>query len=226
MVTGLFLTRVNFNFILSLYFRYQYSFYLETDLFAGRPADYLYFILLSVALLNVHCGSHLSAPAPNICFPSARVQILNYFAQMAAMWQSLSMLIVYLWSQHNRQVIVNFMFGIRFPALYLPLVLGILEFLLAGDLFGPLLGILVGHTYYILSTVYAERDPRWRARLKAPQWLASLVPRYAPTGQNATGGFRGYTVQRPRGDPAGDAASAAASSSFRVFSGKGQKLGQ
>lgn len=53
MVTALFLTRVNFNFIIALYFRFQYSLYLETGYFAGRPADYTYFVLLTTLLINV-----------------------------------------------------------------------------------------------------------------------------------------------------------------------------
>ena len=52
-VTPVFLTKVNFNFLISLYFRFQYSFYLETGVFAGRSADYLYLLLLSVLLMNV-----------------------------------------------------------------------------------------------------------------------------------------------------------------------------
>lgn len=53
MFTSLFLTGVNFNFIIALYFRFQYSFYLETGYFAGRPADYLYFLILSTLVMNV-----------------------------------------------------------------------------------------------------------------------------------------------------------------------------
>lgn len=52
-MTALFVTGVNFNFILAIYFRYQYFFYLETGLFADRPADFLYCVLFVVLLLNV-----------------------------------------------------------------------------------------------------------------------------------------------------------------------------
>ena len=95
---------------------------------------------------------------------------------MAVLWESLSMVIVYVWSQNNRQVIVNFMFGFKFPALYLPAVLGLIEFVSTGDFYGPLVGILVGHTFYFLSEIYSRQDPRWRTRLQAPGWMKPLVP--------------------------------------------------
>lgn len=145
---------------------------------------------------------------------------------MAVLWESLSMAIVYLWAQHNRAVIVNFMFGFKFPALYLPAVLALFDFLLAGDLYGPLVGILVGHTYYFLSEVYVGRDPRWRTRLEAPIWMRRLVPEYHAL---TAGSFQGFSVQKPAqafggraNHPGGDAGGA---SSFTPFAGRGQKLG-
>lgn len=64
MLTAPFLTRVNFNFIIALYFRFQYSLYLETGYFAGRPADYAYFVLLSTLLINVHMPDSSMAEGP------------------------------------------------------------------------------------------------------------------------------------------------------------------
>lgn len=131
------------------------------------------------------------------------------------------MTIVYLWSRHNQEVIVNFMFGFRFPAKFLPVVLGLMEFLLAGDLYGPLVGILVGHMYYFLSEVYAQQDPRWRRRLEAPGWLKAMVPRTkVQVGQHS-----GFTVQAPyggRGDPRMEEEKP---SGYKAFGGKSHKLG-
>lgn len=146
------------------------------------------------------------------------------------------MAIVYVWALNNREVVVNFMFGFRFPALYLPAVLGLLEFLMIGDLWGPLVGILVGHTYYFLSEIYSKRDPRWRTRLQAPGWLQALVP--AVRSISLAGGYQGFSVQRPeeafggRANAKAPVATAATGavpsaheSSFRAFAGKGHKLG-
>lgn len=146
------------------------------------------------------------------------------------------MTIVYVWALNNREVVVNFMFGFRFPALYLPAVLGLLEFLMTGDLWGPLVGILAGHTYYFLSEIYAKRDPRWRTRLQAPSWLRALVP--AARSSGSIGGYQGFSVQRPeeafggranaKGPMANEATGAAPpphESGFKAFGGKGHKLG-
>lgn len=130
------------------------------------------------------------------------------------------MAIVYLWSQHNHNVIVNFLFGFKFPARYLPFVLGVVDFLSTADIFGPLIGILVGHTYYFLTVLYVQRDPRWRSRLQAPPWLQRMVPRYVAPSAGPSSGF---TVKRPE-----DSFRSASDSQplFRPFSGRGQKLGQ
>ena len=155
----------------------------------------------------------------------------NYFIGMAALWESLSMVIVYVWAMNNREVTVNFMFGIKFKAIYLPAVLGLLEFVMAGDLFGPLVGILVGHLYYFLSEVCAVTDPRWRNRLRAPAILKPLVPSY----KSATANYQGFTVQKPEEAFGGranatnttktESATSASPSNFKLFSGRAQKLG-
>jgi hypothetical protein len=137
------------------------------------------------------------------------------------------MTIIYLWSKHNSQVIVNFMFGIKFPAMYLPLVLGLMDFVMAGDLYGPLVGILVGHAYYFLSEIYVRKDPRWRTRLQAPGWLKGMVPKHQPLG--ASQGFQGFSVQRPEqsfGGRANAGTAPEAPPGFKAFAGKSQKLGQ
>ena len=138
------------------------------------------------------------------------------------------MTIVYLWSKYNSQVIVNFMFGIKFPAMYLPLVLGLMDFVMAGDFYGPLVGILVGHFYYFLSEVYVKRDPRWKIRLQAPGWLKSMVPKYQSLTATSQG-FQGFSVQRPEqsfGGRANVGTAPEAPSGFKAFVGKGRKLGQ
>lgn len=142
---------------------------------------------------------------------------------MAALWQPFSMAIVYLWSQHNRDAIVTFLFGLKFRALYLPLVLGVVEFLSTADVYSPLMGILVGHVYYFLSVVQVQKDPRWRTRLQAPQWMQRIMPKYLPI---SSGSSHGFTAKRP-----GEAFGSTTSSndqppSFRPFAGRGQKLGQ
>ena len=92
-LTSLFVASLNINFVMSLYFRYQYSQYLETIQFAGRPGDYLWFLLLVVAGLTLG----------------------NAYLGLAVLWEAFSMAIVHVWAQYNKAVTVNFMFGFRFP---------------------------------------------------------------------------------------------------------------
>lgn len=91
--TSCLIANVNIGFIFSLYFRFQYSSYLESIQFAGQPADYLWFLLTSLGLLS----------------------LVNAWMGMAVLWEGLSMAIVHVWAQYNRSVTVNFMFGLRFP---------------------------------------------------------------------------------------------------------------
>jgi hypothetical protein len=209
MLTAPFLTRVNFNFIFSLYFRFTYSLYLETGYFSGRPADYAYFIIIILGLINAG----------------------NYFVQSAVLWESFSMAIIYLWAMTNRQVVVNFMLGFKFPAMYLPIALLGLDFLMTGELWGGLIGMLAGHAYYFLAEIYSQRDPRWRARLTAPRWLAAMLPA-GPRSTIAAGSHpQGFSVQRPeqsfggKGNYGADT-SKGNTSAFTPFGGKAQRLGQ
>jgi len=139
------------------------------------------------------------------------------------------MLIIYVWSRYNPEVIVSFMFGIKFRAIFLPAVMGCLEFLMTGSFYGPLVGIVVGHVYYFLNEVYGPTNPRWKARLQAPLWLKALIP--ATKMSSSAGPYQGFSVQRPEDAFGGRTNASGAppvnkeSSSFKVFSGRGQKLG-
>ena len=157
---------------------------------------------------------------------------MNYFIGMATLWEPLSMLIVYVWSRYNPEVIVNFMFGIKFRAIFLPAIMGCLEFLMTGDFYGPLFGIIAGHVYYFLTEIYGPtHNPRWRTRLQAPLWLKALIP-VNKIGISSTGtSYQGFSVQRPEEAFGGKTSISGAPStdkgpsSFKVFSGRGQKLG-
>lgn len=81
------------------------------------------------------------------------------------------MAIIYVWSQYNKTVTVNFMFGIRFPAVFLPLVMAGFEFLLGGDFVGVILGIVVGHVYYFVKEIYSRTNPFVLRYLEPPSFL-------------------------------------------------------
>lgn len=90
---------------------------------------------------------------------------------MAGMWENMSLVVIYLWAQYNRSTPVSFLFGLRFPAIYLPIVTAVFDFTSDGNFVGSLCGIGVGHFWYVLSEVYAARNPRIRKYIEAPQFL-------------------------------------------------------
>lgn len=160
-----------FAYMLNLYFLYNYSLKLETGLFAGRPADYC-FLLLFNWLTLVTAGL-----------------ALNVWLLM----EPLILSVLYIWCQVNKDMVVNFWFGTRMKAVYLPWVLFGFNFILRGGGFEELLGILVGHLYYILTITYPQ-ERGGSALIQTPQILYD----YFPTSNRAAGfGVPPATRQRP-----------------------------
>ena len=118
--------QTGFHFLINLYFLYNYrseknealqnnfnnffSLRLETGIFDGRPADYL-FMLIFNWLLAVIVALGLSIPF---------------------LMDPMVMSILYVWCQLNKDTIVNFWFGTQFKAMYLPWVLFGFNMIIAG----------------------------------------------------------------------------------------------
>ncbi|KAI8048294.1 Der1-like family-domain-containing protein [Syncephalis plumigaleata] len=218
LVTSFFYNRLGFGLLMNLYFIYQHSMELETVTFAGRPADYAFFLLF--------CGivSTIGAALLDLI-------VLN---------DSLVLAIVHYWSLRNSERIVNFMFGMRFKAKYLAAVLIGYELLISGGLpIGSLLGVAAAHSYHYLTNILpAQGGRRW---LTTPALLQRWLP--PTTGQshrattnnnnNGTGGAQstGYSTARSSSTSSftSDTASyrGQSSSSGRVAHnwGRGQRLG-
>ncbi|XP_054715662.1 derlin-1-like [Uloborus diversus] len=149
-----------FSYMLNLYFLYNYSMRLETGLFDGKPAEYLFLLLFNWLTLVV---SSLA---------------LNIWYFMEAMILS----VLYIWCQINKDTIVTFWFGTQFKAIYLPWVLFGINFILRSGGFDELLGILVGHLYYFLAYSYPV-EYGGSSLLQVPQILYD----YFPNRRNASG---------------------------------------
>ena len=93
-------------------FSFAFSLRLETGIFDGRPADYL-FMLLFNWVLAVIVALGLSIPF---------------------LMDPMVMSILYVWCQLNKDTIVNFWFGTQFKAMYLPWVLFGFNMIIAGGL--------------------------------------------------------------------------------------------
>ena len=152
---------------------------LETGIFDGRPADYL-FMLLFNWLLAVIVALGLSIPF---------------------LMDPMVMSILYVWCQLNKDTIVNFWFGTQFKAMYLPWVLFGFNMIIAGaslhivvsfTLFFSfigggvmeLCGILIGHMYFFLMFKYPQ-DFGGPSLLSTPEFLYNFFP-------NRRGGVSGY----------------------------------
>lgn len=99
-----------FHFLINCYFITQYSARLEKDQFGRSPADYLYLQLIvsSLAVLG------------------------GLLFNVAFLMDLLVVAITYIWCQLNKDVVVNFWFGSRFKAIYLPWVLAGMELIFQG----------------------------------------------------------------------------------------------
>ncbi|MCL4129253.1 UNVERIFIED_CONTAM: hypothetical protein GTU68_002202, partial [Idotea baltica] len=142
-----------FHFLINLYFLYNYSLRLETGLFAGRPADYL-FMLIFMWICSV---------------------IVALLSGIEFLMDPMVIGVLYVWCQLNQDVIVPFWFGTQFKAMYLPWVLFGMGLIIFGSGMMELIGILVGHLYFFLAMKYPQ-DFGGSTLLQTPQFLYNLLP--------------------------------------------------
>jgi len=148
----LFHGRLGFPFLIHMIFLVRYGQSLEQTMFSGRTADFLFFL----------------------GFGSTILLVAAYFLNLKILGMSLIMMIIYLWSRKNPNVVMSFMFGIRFQAFYFPWVLVGFDVLMGGFPKAEIVGIIVGHIYFFLEDIYpATGGPRL---LKTPQFLYNWFP--------------------------------------------------
>lgn len=149
-----FFGKLGFPFLIQLYFIYSYSNRVETGApFEHRPADYVHMLLFSWLVLL----------------------IIAWLFEFMIVGPGLVIAIVYVWSMHHAEETVTFWFGTRFKAMYLPWVLFIFNILTGGNGLMELIGIVAGHGYYFLRTVY-PRDHHGPALLETPAFLRTYFP--------------------------------------------------
>ncbi|KAF9099439.1 Derlin 1 [Mortierella sp. AM989] len=164
LLTPFFITGLSFNMLFDLYFLFTYGSQLESSTFAGRSADFAWFILFT---------SFVSSIAA------------SYFG-ILVLFQAMLISVIYLWSRENPDRMVSFMFGITFKAFYLPWVLVAYTFVLSGALipWSMLIGIASAHLFHFLSKVYpANGGPRL---IPTPSLLYRLLPAQEVAGAGFT----------------------------------------
>lgn len=83
--------------------------------------------------------------------------------------------VLYVWCQLNKEAIVNFWFGTRFKAVYLPWVLLVVDLVLSDSGLFPLIGIIIGHLYFFLKFKYPQ-ELGGPALLDTPIFLKKYFP--------------------------------------------------
>ncbi|KAL8589941.1 Derlin 1 [Nucella lapillus] len=162
-----------FHYLMNLYFLYSYSTRLETGVFDGRPADYLFMILFNWICLVV----------------------VGLVAELMVLMDPLVLSVLYVWCQLNKDVIVQFWFGTRFKAMYLPWVLFAFNLIIGSGGMMELFGIVVGHLYFFLMFKYPQ-DFGGARLISVPSFLY----KYFPNRQGGVAGFGMAPASRRRPD--------------------------
>lgn len=166
---GAFFGKLGFPFLINVYFLYNYSNNLETGLFDGRKADYVFMLLVQWVFML----------------------LVSWVMNLPIFGVPMVLAIVYVWCNANADVIVSFWFGTKFKAMYFPWVLAAFNVLLGGSGMMELLGILVGHAYFFLKYEYPRHNGS--EILTTPQWLKNMIP----DRQGGMGTFGGNYDNRP-----------------------------
>lgn len=103
--------------------------------------------------------------------------------------------VLYVWCQLNSEVIVNFWFGTRFKALYLPWILLGFNMILSGGGMLEIIGIIVGHVYYVLKFKFPEEQHGF-SFLQTP----AILKHWFPDQSSGVHGF-GYSPRAPPANP-------------------------
>jgi len=194
LLTCFFVGKLGFNWAMNLYFLYRNALDLERGKYGARSADF------AVVVMLIMLFSLVSA----------------YFFDIIVLTDPLMMALVYLWSNDSPYQMVGFMFGMQFPAMYLPWVLAGWDLLMSGEVpTVKLLGIVIGHMVHWITNVYPTQNGG-RQLVPTPDWVRQVVGN-GGSGPTSTG--RGFAVQTPGQARAGG-------STAPAWRGAGRRLGE
>lgn len=151
-----------FHYLINLYFLYSYSTRLESGIFDGRPADFLFLLIFNAIALI----------------------LLGFALSLRLLMDAMILGVLYIWCQLNKDTIVSFWFGTQFKAMYLPWVLAAFNMILGQGGLMEIMGIFVGHLYFFLMFKYPQ-DFGGRRFLTTPSFLYKYLP-------NRRGGVAGF----------------------------------
>jgi derlin-1 len=184
-----------FALLMHLYFLNSWLSSLETEMFRGRKGDcfmMLMFIMISLSVIGIA-------------------------AKMAVLTNSFSTAIVYIWATQNPTQIVQFMFGLRFKAVFLPWVFLIFDVIQGGSPIPGIIGIIVGHSYHFMENIYPQTHGGTKL-FSTPGVIRDAFDALEP--REMTGSSAGYSSQPGKTNTGG----AQGSSSGSAW-GRGHRLG-
>ncbi|XP_009762340.1 derlin-2.2-like [Nicotiana tabacum] len=157
----LYFRKMDLDFLFHMFFLARYCKLLEENSFRGRTADFFYMLLFGATVLTgiVLVGGMI----PYVSESFARIIFLS---------NSLTFMMVYVWSKQNPFIHMSFLGLFTFTAAYLPWVLLGFSVLVGASAWVDLLGMIAGHAYYFLEDVY----PRMTGRrpLKTPAFIKAM----------------------------------------------------
>ena len=134
----LFFGSFSLDFLFHMYFVVRYCRLLEEGNFRGRTADFIFMLLFGGILMLFFVVS------------------FEMFGKIKFLGHPLAFMMVYVWARNpeNLNVRMSLMGLFPFNAPYLPWVLLLFSLFIGNPIETDLLGILVGHIYYFLVSVY------------------------------------------------------------------------
>ncbi|XP_068638857.1 derlin-2.1 [Aristolochia californica] len=162
LITNFFYFRkMDLDFLFHMFFLARYCKLLEENSFRGRTADFFYMLLFGAMILTV------------IVFVGGMVPYVSEtFARIFFLSNSLTFMMVYVWSKQNPFIQMSFLGLFTFTAAYLPWVLLGFTILVGTSAWVDLLGMMAGHAYYFLEDVYPTMTGR--RPLRTPAFIKSL----------------------------------------------------
>ncbi|TYH13982.1 hypothetical protein ES288_A06G182200v1 [Gossypium darwinii] len=131
------------DFMFHMFFLARYCKLLEENTFRGRTADFFYMLLFGASVLT------------GIVLIGGMIPYLSAsFARIIFLSNSLTFMMVYVWSKQNPFIHMSFLGLFTFTAAYLPW------------------GMIAGHAYYFLEDVYPQMTGR--RPLKTPSLIKAL----------------------------------------------------
>lgn len=163
--TFLHMGRLGLAFLIRIYFLFVYSKQLEIGVFFGRPANYAWFLTF-VSIFTLVFST---------LFPS----FINGGGLLTA--------IIHLWGRHATNVTVSLYGFIQIPAKYLSLAMIGLDIIISGGVAtSDILGLLGGHLYYFLDSVYPAM-PDGKQLIFVPMWFERFIDRAQASLGSITG---------------------------------------